>query len=56
MITFLSLAVQKKVTIDELEDYRFFFYPYFNTPDNILSNTAQKGIKELGDETETDLD
>lgn len=51
IITFLSLAVQKKVTIDELEDYRFFFYPYFNTPDNILSNIAQKGIKELGDET-----
>lgn len=32
----LSLAIQKEVTIEELQVSDFFFYPYFNQPNNFV--------------------
>lgn len=44
----LSLAIQKEVTIDELKVSDFFFYPYFNQPENFVIEATRKMKKESG--------
>ncbi len=40
-ISTLTLAIQKEMTIDELSFSKFFFYPYFNLPNDLLVKAAQ---------------
>ena len=44
----LSLAIQKEVTIDELKVSDFFFYPYFNQPENFVIEATRKMKKRSG--------
>lgn len=40
-VSALTLAVQREMTIDELSFSKFFFYPYFNLPNDLLIKAAQ---------------
>jgi len=42
----ISLAIQKEMTIDELSFSKFFFYPYFNLPNDLLVKAAQESEKK----------
>lgn len=44
----LSLAIQKEVTVDELKVSDFFFYPYFNQPENFVTEATRHVSKKRG--------
>lgn len=44
-INTISLAIQNKMTVEELAFTDFFFQPHFNKPWNYLNSVALKGLK-----------
>jgi len=40
----LSIAIHKKLTIEDLAFSDFFFQPYFNKPWNFLNTAALKAL------------
>ncbi len=46
-INVISLAIQQKLTVDDLAYADFFFQPGFDRPWNIINVAAQKAQREL---------